>query len=74
MPYFNYHAVVKHLIADGKLQKFFIAESYRGISPALVLLFDDERHPVMVIREHRFEEYLPLLPSDKQEARLPGQK
>lgn len=66
MAYFNYHAVAKKLIAEGKLQKYFFTERYRGFSPALVLFFDDTRHPVMVVREHRFEEYLPLLPPDKQ--------
>lgn len=61
MPYFNYHATAKRLIAEGKLTGYYITARYRGIVPALVLLFDDERHPVMPIREHRWEEYLPLL-------------
>ena len=61
MPYFNYHATAKRLIAEGKLLRYCFTRHYRGISPALLLFFADERHPVMPIREHRFEEYLPLL-------------
>lgn len=66
MAYFNYHATAKALIAAGKLEKYFFTTSYRGISPAMVLVFDDERHPVMPIRAYRWEEYFPLLPKDKQ--------
>ena len=61
MPYFNYHATAKRLIGEGRLIGYRIADEYRGISPALLLFFDDARHPVMPIREHRFSEYLPLL-------------
>lgn len=61
MPYFNYHATAKRLIAEGKLRGYYITPRYRAIAPALVLLFEDERHPVMPIREQRWEEYLPLL-------------
>ena len=62
MAYFHYHAIAKNLIANGKLKGYYLTENHRGIAPALVLLFDDARHPVMPIREHRFDEYLPLLP------------
>ena len=65
MAYFSYHATAKHLIAAGKLSRWYFTEYYRGISPALVLHFDDVSHPVMPIRAHRFAEYLPLLPQDK---------
>ena len=61
MPYFHYHATARRLIEDGKLIRYYIAERHGSISPALVLLFDDEKHPVMPIREHRWEEYLPLI-------------
>lgn len=61
MPYFNYHATAKKLIAEGKLIRYYVTERHGHISPALVLLFDDEKHPIMPIREHRWEEYLPLL-------------
>ncbi len=63
MPYFNYHAVAKSLIKSGKLTSYYFADSYRSISPALVLLFDDIKHPIMPIRKHKWEEYLPLLPN-----------
>ena len=68
MPYFSYHATVKKLLREGKLAGFYFAEEYRGISPALVLLFDDPRHPVMPIREARFDEYLPLLHAAQSKA------
>ena len=61
MGYFNYHATAKRLIKEGKLLRYYIANSHRGISPALILVFDDEAHPIMPIRESRWEEYLPLL-------------
>ena len=61
MGYFNYHAAVRRMIREGRLRGYRILDSYRGIRPALLLFFDDARHPVMPIREHRFSEYLPLL-------------
>jgi len=61
MAYFNYHAKAKSLIADGKLLRFYFVEDYHGISPAMVLIFDDEKHPVMPVREERWAEYAELL-------------
>ena len=61
LAYFSYHAVARRLIAEGRLRGFRLVSEYRGIRPALLLFFDDARHPVMPIREHRFPEYLPLL-------------
>ena len=61
MSYYNYHATAKRLISEGKLKRWYITENYHGSSPALVLVFEDERHPVMPIRTHRFDEYRPLL-------------
>lgn len=61
MPYFNYHATVKRLIREGKLRDLRIVGHYHGISPALLLYFDDADHPVMPIREHRFDEYFTLI-------------
>jgi len=66
MAYFNYHATAKRLIEEGKLTGYAVVEKYKSISPALLLFFDDARHPVMPIREHRWEEYRELLDrSDK---------
>ena len=67
MPYFNYHATAKRLIREGRLTGFRFVPEYRGISPALLLFFDDPRHPVMPIREHRFSEYLTLLSGEGTE-------
>ena len=61
MPYFNYHAAAKRLLRAGKLRDFRIVAHYHGISPALLLYFDDPDRPVMPIREHRFDEYLSLI-------------
>ena len=66
MSYYSYHATVRRLIAQGKLTGYYFTERHRAISPALVLLFDDDRHPVMPIRQERWEVYLPLLPSEKE--------
>ena len=65
MSYYNYHATAKRLIREGRLKKWFIADSYNNISPALVLVFDDIRHPIMPIRQYRWEEYMPLLKGAK---------
>lgn len=62
--YYNYHATAKRLIREKKLIGYFFTENHRGISPALVLIFDDYVHPEMPIRKHRWEEYLPLLPNE----------
>lgn len=66
MPYFNYHANARRLIADGKLTGYIFVEKYRNISPALILMFNDEKHPIIPIREHRFDEYLKILPPEKK--------
>ena len=65
MPYFNYHATAKRLISEGKLTGFYFTDTYHSISPALVLIFADDKHPVMPIREHRWGEYLELIDKDK---------
>lgn len=68
MPYFNYHATARRLLREGKLRDLRVVEEYHGISPALLLYFDDPDHPVMPIREHRFDAYFALIhtlyPSD----------
>ncbi len=66
MPYFNYHAIAKSLISQDKLKGYYFTEKYNNISPALILIFNDIKHPVMPIRKHRWEEYLPLLPIEKK--------
>lgn len=66
MGYFNYHAITRRLILDGKLIGYKFVEKYKAISPCLLLFFADTVHPVMPIREYRFLEYLSILPSDKE--------
>ena len=65
MPYYSSHATAKRLIRKGRLTGFRFVDEYRGIAPALLLFFDDPRHPVMPIRAHRFAEYLPLITGEK---------
>lgn len=66
MAYFNYHAKAKKLISEGKLEGYYYAEKHNHISPALVLVFNDSRHPLMPIRKERWEEYIPLLKHHKK--------
>ena len=65
MGYFHYHGTAKKLIRQGRLTEGRIVKGYKGISPALLLFFDDEKHPVMPIRPDRFEEYAVILPKEK---------
>ncbi len=67
MAYFNYHATAKRLIRQGRLREYRILSEYRGIRPALLLFFEDERHPVMPIREAHFDEYFALLKEKTKE-------
>ena len=68
MPYFNYHAVAKQLIADGKLTGFYYTNRHNSIAPALVLLFDDFSHPIMPIRQDRWKEYQLLLQPEREQS------
>ena len=61
MGYFNYHATAKLLISENKLKNFYFTSNHNGIKPALVLVFDDVKHPIMPIRQHRWQEYLYLV-------------
>lgn len=61
VPYFNYHATAKRLIKTNRLRDYYFTERHERISPALVLVFEDEKHPIMPIREERWEEYAQLL-------------
>lgn len=59
MPYFNYHAKAKKLISEGHMTHWEIVDNWNGISPALVLYFDNNKP--MPIREYRWAEYFVLL-------------
>jgi hypothetical protein len=61
MAYFNYHKTAKKLIENGKLCDFYFIKTHNKISPALVLIFNDEKHHVMPLREYRWKEYYPLI-------------
>jgi len=66
MPYYNYHSTAKMLISEGKLIGYYYTERHNNISPALVLVFDSFTHPKMPIREYRWNEYISLLPPNKE--------
>ena len=59
--YYNYHAQAKKLISENHTLSAAFFDSYRHISPALVIYFDN--HKPMPIREYMWEDYLPLLKS-----------
>ena len=57
--YYNYHAVARRLIREGKLVAFRKVERWGAIAPAFVLFFSD--HKPMPIREERVAEYVELI-------------
>ena len=57
--YFNYHAKIKQLIADGHMVDYQVVTKWNSIAPALVIFFDN--HKPMPIRNHRWDEYCDLL-------------
>lgn len=61
MAYFNYHAALKKLIMGGRLKGCYYTERHNGIAPAMVLLFDDVKHPVMPVRKEHWSEYEKLI-------------
>lgn len=74
MGYFNYHAKVRKLIEGGHCTFAQIKDNHNGISPALLLHFDN--HAPMPIRLNHFDEYFNLLrsrgvPISRDEKRSP---
>lgn len=61
MSYFNYHATAKNLIKQNKLITHYFTPKHNNIQPALVLVFNDLKHPIMPIRQHKWQEYLSLI-------------
>jgi hypothetical protein len=59
---YPYHNKIKSRIANNELIKYEYVETYKKISPCLVLYFSTEPY-VRPIREHRFEEYETLFKS-----------
>jgi hypothetical protein len=59
MPYYNYHATAKRLIASGDIIGYKYLDKYNGIAPCLMLYFNS--HRPMPIREYRWSEYKKLL-------------
>ena len=57
---YPYHNKIKQRIKNNELVKYEFVESYKNISPCLVLHFSTFPH-IRPIREHRFKEYEELL-------------
>lgn len=57
--YYNYHGRATQLIKEGHLSSYEYLDEYNGISPCLLLHFDN--HRPMPIREHRFAYYEELI-------------
>lgn len=57
---YPYHNKIKQRIRQGELTGYEYLESYKNISPCLMLYFDTEPK-TRPIREHRFEEYEKIL-------------
>ena len=66
MSYYNYHATAKRLISEHKLVGFYFTNKHNNISPALVLVFNDIKHPIMPIRKHHWHTYMPILSKEKE--------
>lgn len=57
MEYYNYHGMIKRRLRSGESCSVEIKEAYNGISPAIIIIFNDRVYP---IREYRFEEYFAI--------------
>lgn len=53
--YYNYHGKTAKLIETGHLVRYEFLDEYRGISPCLLLYFDN--NIPMPVRENRFDLY-----------------
>lgn len=57
---YPYHNKIKQRIKNNELTGYEYVETYKSISPCLLLYFDTEPK-IKPIREHRFKEYEELL-------------
>lgn len=57
--YYNYHAKAKRLIREGHLVKFETVKEHNGITPALILYFDN--HGPIPIRKEKWAEYSQII-------------
>jgi hypothetical protein len=53
---YPYHNKIKQRIKNNELQRYEYLDSYRGITPCLLLHFNTEPF-TRPIRQHRFKEY-----------------
>ncbi len=59
---YPYHNKIKQRIKNGEFIKFEFVDTYKQISPCLLLYFNTEPY-IKPIREHRFKEYETILKS-----------
>ena len=59
MPYFNYHAKIKHLIKNNYCLSVAIVKEYNRIKPAMVFYF--KNNIPMPVRNYMWEEYRCLI-------------
>ncbi|WP_430818021.1 hypothetical protein [Carboxylicivirga marina] len=65
---YPYHNKIKQRIRNDELIAYQFVEVYNSISPCLLLFFSTE--PVIrPIRQHRFDEYLLILPKELQKGK-----
>ena len=57
--YYNYHGILQKKIRSGELKSYRIVDNYHGISPALLLIFQDGT--IRPVREYCFHFYLELI-------------
>lgn len=57
---YPYHNKIKQRIRNNELAYYEYVDSYKNITPCLLLYFDTEPK-IRPIREHRFQEYEELL-------------
>lgn len=57
---YPYHGKIKQRINNRELERYEYVDTYKNISPCLLLYFSTEPK-IKPIREHKFEEYEKLL-------------
>lgn len=62
---YPYHNKIKQRIQNGELTGYEFVEKYKNISPCLLLFFNTEPK-IRPIREHRFLEYMKILPQNEK--------
>ena len=59
MGYYSYHNKIISKIKKGELIKFEFVDEYHGITPCLLLYFNDGK--IFPVRDYMFDDYIKLL-------------